>query len=125
MTGEPAAPAGRPAATLAISRGARRALRALGLATVAELPLPDGRRADVVALAGDGTLWIAEVKSSPEDFAADRKWGGYSDHCDRFLFAVGEDFPVELIPETCGLMVCDAYDGRLLRDPAERRLAPA
>ena len=47
---------------LQIARGVRRLLRARGYASVTELPLLDGRRADVVALHGDGSLLIVEIK---------------------------------------------------------------
>jgi len=39
---------------LAIARGTARYLHALGYCVVSELPLPSGRRADLVALGGDG-----------------------------------------------------------------------
>jgi hypothetical protein len=49
-------------------------LRRLDFSTVAELPLLSGRRADIVALASDGTILIVEIKSSVADFRADSKW---------------------------------------------------
>ncbi len=64
---------------MAVTRGARRFLRASGFAVLGELPLPNGRRADLVALAPDGALRIVEVKSSRADFQADRKWTDYRD----------------------------------------------
>ncbi len=48
---------------LAVSRGTQRLLVTLGLSCVAELPLMSGRRADLVALGGDGEIWIVEIKS--------------------------------------------------------------
>ncbi|WP_163504951.1 MmcB family DNA repair protein, partial [Escherichia coli] len=42
---------------LAIARGTTRLLAALDFAVVAELPLPSGRRADLVALNSAGMLW--------------------------------------------------------------------
>ena len=48
---------------LLIARGVRRMLRAHGYSSVTELPLLDGRRADIVALGGDGALTIVEIKS--------------------------------------------------------------
>jgi hypothetical protein len=59
---------------LAVARGTQRLLLALGLSRVAELPLLSGRRADLVALGGDGEIWIVEIKSSIADFRADQKW---------------------------------------------------
>ncbi len=52
-----------------------------------ELPLPSGRRADLVALGGDGEIIIVEIKSSVADFRADQKWMEYRLHCDRLFFA--------------------------------------
>ena len=49
---------------LMIARGTQRLLLALGLSCVSELSLLSGRRADLVALGGDGEIWIVEIKSS-------------------------------------------------------------
>ena len=71
----------------AIARGTARFLHALGYSVVSELPLPSGRRADLVALGGDGEILIVEIKSSVADFRADQKWMDYRLHCDRLFFA--------------------------------------
>ncbi|MGL4289082.1 MAG: MmcB family DNA repair protein [Phreatobacter sp.] len=110
---------------LAIARGATRLLAALDFAVVAELPLPSGRRADLVALNSAGTLWIIEIKSSIEDFRTDRKWGDYRAHADRVLFAVAPDFPAEILPEDAGLILADAHAGDLVRDGIATPLASA
>jgi len=113
-------------AALAIQRGLGRLLRSYGLAPVPEVPLPNGRRADVAALDAKGTIWIIEIKSSLIDFQTDIKWPAYLDHCDRLFFAVNPDFPIEVLPAETGLMICDAYGGALVRDAPEIRLpAPA
>jgi len=52
---------------LAIARGTARMLRTLGFSCISELPLPSGRRADLVALNERGEIWIVEIKSSIED----------------------------------------------------------
>src|SRR6476661_10905171 len=52
---------------LAIARGTARLLRSLGFTCISELPLPSGRRADLVALNERGQIWIVEIKSSVED----------------------------------------------------------
>jgi hypothetical protein len=59
---------------LVIARGTGRLLRSLGFACLSELPLPSGRRADLVAVNARGEIWIVEIKSSAEDLRADRKW---------------------------------------------------
>ena len=56
---------------LAIARGTARLLRSLGFTCISELPLPSGRRADLVALNERGEIWIVEIKSSVEDLRAD------------------------------------------------------
>ncbi len=107
---------GRPATTALVARGACRHLRALGFGVVAEFGLASGRRADLACLGPKGEFWIVEVKSSIEDFRADRKWPDYRLHCDRLLFAVGPDFPVALLPEDAGLMIADSYGAVLVRE---------
>jgi hypothetical protein len=122
----PLLPDGRQSETaLMIARGVRRMLRARGFSTVTELPLLDGRRADVVALHTDGSLLIVEIKSSIADFRADHKWRDYRAHCDRLYFAIGADIPIEIMPPDAGLIVADAYGAEILREPEPQRLAPA
>jgi hypothetical protein len=127
LLAEPVAPRdGRQSpAALAIARGTMRALRALGFCCIQELPLASGRRADIVALGPKGTIWIVEIKSCADDFRTDRKWRDYRLHCDRLLFAVDCAFPLALLPDDAGLIVADAYDGRLLREAPEHPLAGA
>lgn len=109
----------------ALSRGVTRGLAQRGFRALAEVPLADGRRADLLALGHDGTLVIVEIKSSVADFRADRKWPDYLQWCDRLYFAVPEGFPLELIPGECGLIQADAFGAAILREAAERRLAAA
>lgn len=59
---------------LTIARGTSRLLRSLGFSCLSELPLPSGRRADLVALNARNDIWIVEIKSSLEDLRADHKW---------------------------------------------------
>jgi len=80
---------------LAIARGTARYLHALGYCVVSELPLPSGRRADLVALGGDGEIIIIEIKSSVADFRADQKWMDYRRHCDRLFFATHAGVPCD------------------------------
>jgi hypothetical protein len=108
-----------------ICRGAQRALAQLGYASLAEVPLANGRRADLLAVSRDGTLLIVEVKSSVADFRSDRKWTEYRAYCDRLSFAVPTDFPRELVPEDCGLIVADPFGAAVLRDGLHQALAPA
>ena len=108
-----------------LARGTCRALSAQGFVCVEELTLKPGLRVDVMALGPAGEIWVVECKSGPADFRADRKWRGYLDWCDRFLWAVGPDFPAELLPDDSGLILADAFDAEILRPGPETRLAPA
>jgi len=110
---------------LAIARGTARFLHALGYCVVSELPLPSGRRADLVALGGDGEIIIVEIKSSVADFRADQKWMDYRLHCDRLFFASVVDVPCEIFPPDAGLIVADSYGGEILREPPARLIPPA
>ena len=106
----------RPETTQAVTRGAGRLLAALGYAPLAEVVLPNGRRADLMALGPRGELVIAEVKSSREDYLTDLKWGDYLPYCDAFYFAVAPEFPRDLLPQEPGLIVADGFGGAVLRD---------
>ena len=115
----------RPETTQVVTRGAARLLVALDYAPVAEVCLPNGRRADLMALGPKGDIVIVEVKSGPEDYLADRKWGEYLPYCDAFYFAVAPEFPRQLLPEEPGLIVADGFGGAELRDAPSIPLAPA
>ena len=107
---------------LAIARGTARYLHALGYCVVSELPLPSGRRADLVALGGDGEIIIVEMKSSVADFRSDQKWMDYRLHCDRFFFATVVDVPHEIFPRDAGLIVADAFGAAVMYEAPEHRL---
>jgi hypothetical protein len=106
----------RPQITSAVTRGAARVFVALGYAPLVEVRLPNGRRADVMALGPRGEIAMAEVKSGVEDFRADQKWGEYGPYCDTFYFAVAPEFPSTILPPEPGLIVADAFDGAVLRE---------
>ncbi len=110
---------------LAVARGVRRLLRARGFATVTELPLIDGRRADVVALNSDGALLIVEIKSSIADFRADNKWRDYAAHCDRLYFAIPDHMPADIMPPEAGLIIADRFGAEIVRDIETRAIASA
>ena len=108
-----------------LQRGVARALRQFDFVWIEELVPTPGLRVDVMALGPKGEVWIVECKSSRADFRADQKWQGYLEWCDRFFWAVGGDFPVELLPDGSGLMLADAYDAEIIRMSPETPLAPA
>jgi len=107
---------GRPETTSAVTRGAARLFAALGYAPLLEVCLPNGRRADLLALGPRGEIAIAEVKSGWEDFRVDRKWADYTPYCDAFYFAVNPEFPRNVLPVDTGVIVADAFDGAVLRE---------
>ena len=108
-----------------ICRGAVRLLRSHSYSCALEITLRSGRRADILAIGSTGEILIVEVKSSVADFQADKKWTEYRNYCERLLFAVDQNFPVELIPIHVGLIVCDEYSGAIIRDGDLSLMAPA
>jgi hypothetical protein len=120
-----AVPLSRPDVTQLLARGVTRMLLQHGLAPILEVPLANGRRADVMALTAQGEIWIVETKSCLADYACDEKWPDYLDYCDRFFFGVTEDFPRDRIPEDAGLIVADGFGGAILRDTEARPLNAA
>ncbi|WP_168774622.1 MmcB family DNA repair protein [Stagnihabitans tardus] len=108
-----------------LARGVARALMALDFVSLEEMIPAPGLRVDLMALGPKGELWVIECKSGRADYAADRKWQGYLDYCDRFFWAVDADFPTALLPEGTGLILADAYDAEIIRMGPETPLAGA
>lgn len=115
----------RPETTAAVTRGAARLLTDLGYAPLAEVTLPNGRRADLMALSSRGQIFIVEVKSGLDDFRTDGKWPEYRPYCDAFAFAVAPEFPRDILPGEPGLIVADAFGGAVLREAPVAALAGA
>ena len=97
----------------------------MGYAPLLEVCLPNGRRADVMALGRKGDIVIVEVKSGIEDYRVDRKWPEYAPFCDAFFFAVAPEFPEGVLPQEPGLIVADAFGGAVVRDAPVMALSPA
>ena len=114
-----------PERTQTIRRATARLCRDLGWATLHEVSLPDGRRADLFALRPDGGLVIVEVKSCARDFLCDQKWPDYRAHCDALFFAVDPDFPDHLLPAGPGRIVACAEGAEIVLEAAAHALAPA
>lgn len=107
-----------------LARGVMRKLRHMGYAALAEFPLSNGRRVDVIGLNAAGHTVIIEVKSSAADFRSDTKWPEYLPYCHGFYFAVTDSFPTDLLPSDYGLMIGDAFDTDVVRHPvAEHALS--
>ncbi|HEY9553977.1 MmcB family DNA repair protein [Allosphingosinicella sp.] len=114
-----------------VARGLARLFCRQDLFGICEVPLPNGRRADMVALCPRGLLTIVEIKVSRADLLGDQKWPDYLDYCDRFFWAVPTGFNLDLFeaaalgPDVAGLIVADRYDAAVLRDAPMRKLAAA
>ncbi|MEQ9173536.1 MAG: MmcB family DNA repair protein [Alphaproteobacteria bacterium] len=108
-----------------LARGVGRLFADLGAESLTEVPLKGGRRADVLAIDRKGRVLIAEIKSGPADFRSDNKWPEYQDWCDVFYFAVAEDFPRALLPDSTGLIIADAFSAAIIREAPEQPLASA
>lgn len=110
---------------LEIRRGVVRHFAELGVALMSELPLASGRRADLIGMDGKGRFVIVEIKSSVEDFRADRKWPDYLAHCDAFYFATHPAVPQEIFPGEQGLIVADGHGAEIVRPSAAGAMAGA
>lgn len=108
-----------------LARGVIRAFGDMGHSCIAELPLGNGRRVDVMALGRGGLLTIVEVKTSLADYRSDNKWREYLPYCDEFFFAVAEDFDRSVLPDNFGIMVADRYGAAVITPSPEFKMAPA
>jgi hypothetical protein len=114
-----------PERTEAIRLAAARLCGQLGWARVHEMGLPNGRRADIMALRPDGGFVCIEVKSGLRDFLADHKWEDYRDYADALYFAVDLDFPGEALPAETGLIVVADGIAELIREAPTHPIPPA
>lgn len=114
-----------------VARGVARLLFRQDRVALCEVPLGNGRRADLFALDARGCVTIVEIKVSRADLRGDAKWPDYLDYCDRFVWAVPAGFDLAPFEETwfrpdiAGLIVADRYDAEELRAPALRPLPGA
>ena len=111
------------ARAMMVRRGLQILLHDMRHATLPELVLANGRRADLITVSEKGEIWIIEIKTSIEDFRVDRKWPDYRGFCDRLFFATHKDVPLDIFPEECGLLLSDGYGAHVMRDAPEHRLA--
>lgn len=114
-----------------VARGVGRLFYRHGLVMLCEVPLPNGRRADLLAMDARGEIVIVEIKVSRADLLGDNKWPDYLDYCDRFFWALPAGFdhsPLETeayMPTRSGIILADRYDAEILRPAATHALAPA
>jgi len=113
-----------------VARGVTRLFCRQDLFAICEVPLPNGRRADMMAIDSKGALTIVEIKVAKADLLGDSKWTDYLEFCDRFFWAVPPDLASicngeRFLPNDAGLIVADRYDAVMVREASNRPLAPA
>ena len=114
-----------------VCRGIQRLFARNDIWLMPEMPLRNGRRADLMGLDPKGRIVIVEVKVQRGDLLSDGKWTDYLDFCDRFYWGLppqldrnvldGEDYR----PDCCGIVVADGYDGEIVRPAPLHPLAAA
>lgn len=115
----------RPAGTLpdatAVARGVGRLFARNDIWCLPEMPLRNGRRADLMGVDAKGQIVIVEIKVARSDLLGDAKWTDYLEFCDRFFWALPpalDRSPLEsetYRPDCCGVIVADGYDAEILR----------
>jgi hypothetical protein len=130
LSPEPGCFADQPPVAGEVARGVTRLFCRQDLFSICEVPLPNGRRADMMAIDPKGGLTIVEIKVSKADLTGDSKWTHYLDYCDRFFWAVPAPLAAicseeRFLPGSAGLIVADRYDAAVVRNAAQRPLAPA
>ena len=113
-----------------VARGVTRLFCRQDLFAICEVPLPNGRRADMMAIDAKGALTIVEIKVARADLVGDCKWTDYLEFCDRFFWAVPQELSALLdrecfLPDRAGLIVADRYDAAIVREALHEPLAPA
>ena len=112
-----------------VARGVARLLFRQDRIALCEVPLGNGRRADLLAIDAKGCITIVEIKVSRADLRGDMKWPDYLDYCDRYAWAVPAGFDLTPFddawfrPDIAGLIVADRYDAAEVREPALRPLS--
>lgn len=105
-----------------VARGVTRLFLRHDLTAMEEVPLDNGRRADIMAIDAKGRIVIVEIKVSRADLLGDGKWPDYLSQCDRFYWALPAGFdlgPLDgpaFLPERTGVIVADQYDAAIVRE---------
>ncbi len=106
---------------LAVARGIGRLFARNDIWCLPEMPLRNGRRADLMGIDAKGHIVIVEIKVARGDLLGDGKWPDYLDFCDRFYWGLPpmlDRTPLEqegFRPDSCGVIVADGYDAEILR----------
>jgi len=116
---------------LAVARGISRLFARNDIWCLPEMPLRNGRRADLMGIDAKGQVIIVEIKVARADLMGDGKWTDYLDHCDRFFWGLASHLDRSCMeseafrPDQCGLIVADGYDAEILRPAPLMPLAAA
>ena len=114
-----------------VARGVMRLFARNDIWCIPEMPLKNGRRADLMGVDAKGLVVIVEIKVARGDLLGDNKWPDYLDFCDRFFWGVPPSLdrsPLETEayqPDDCGVIVADGYDAEIIRHAPLASLAPA
>jgi hypothetical protein len=98
---------------------------------LAEMPLRNGRRADLMGIDARGHIVIVEIKTARGDLLGDGKWPDYLDFCDRFYWGLPPELDrsclegMDFRPDCCGVIVGDEYDAEIVRPAPTHALAAA
>ncbi len=124
-------PLAASASAAEVARGIIRLFARNDIWCLSEVPLKNGRRADLMGVDARGMVVIVEIKVARGDLLGDAKWPDYLDYCDRFYWGVSPGLdrtPLEgesHRPDCCGVIVGDGYDAEILRHAPLDPLAPA
>lgn len=114
-----------------VARGIIRLFARNEIWCLTEMPLRNNRRADLMGIDAKGQVVIVEIKTARSDLLGDAKWPDYLDYCDRFFWGLPPTLdraPLEMAnfqPESCGVIVADAYDAEIIRPAPLTPLAAA
>ena len=105
-----------------VARGVARLFLRHEMTPLCEVPLGNGRRADIMAIDARGIITIVEIKVSRADLLGDAKWTDYLACCDRFYWAIPAGFdasPLDgtaFLPARTGVIIADRYDAAIVRE---------
>jgi hypothetical protein len=115
----------------AVARGIARLFARNDIWAMPEMPLRNGRRADLMGIDARGCVVIVEIKTARSDLLGDAKWPDYLEFCDRFYWGLPPELDraclegADFRPDCCGIIVADGYDAEILRPAPSRPLAAA
>ena len=115
----------------AVVRGICRLFARNDIWAIAEMPLRNGRRADLMGIDPRGHIIIVEIKTARGDLLGDGKWPDYLDFCDRFYWGLPPELDRGCLedagfrPDCCGVIVADEYDAEIVRPAPTQALAAA